>query len=323
MSLKPGSYAGALATFTNLAGRTNAVAGGDVSLKFKGSHQVSGFRAGVDHRRSRETDRSSGAAMQANYSFNSRRVNLSAQFEHYDELFAMDTAFLNRTGVTGAGSTSTTTSIPTRTSTPGSAASCRSRSSRRPRPGAGRRRVRQRHRCAVQLHTSGVLPRRHALLTGTVAGPRVRGQRAPDVRQRPVVPVAAHVQQHQLRRCDLLRRDRSVPGQVREPQRRRPLPAQRPVLRGRRSTHIAFDRPSTGERVYTLNIVNTRTTYQFSKEFALRAIVQYDSQQNRVLTDFLGSTNCVPARSSTPATGRSTRSATTRTTRGWKARGTT
>jgi hypothetical protein len=41
--------------------------------------------------------------------------------------------------------------------------------------------------------------------------------------------------------------------------------------------------------VYTVNIVNTRTTYQFSKEFALRAIVQYDSQQERVLTDFLGS----------------------------------
>jgi hypothetical protein len=28
---------------------------------------------------------------------------------------------------------------------------------------------------------------------------------------------------------------------------------------------------------YTLNIVNTRTTFQFSKEFAIRAIVQYDS----------------------------------------------
>ena len=44
-------------------------------------------------------------------------------------------------------------------------------------------------------------------------------------------------------------------------------------------TYTAFDRPSTGERVYTVNIVNTRTTYQFSKEFALRAIVQYESQR--------------------------------------------
>ena len=54
-------------------------------------------------------------------------------------------------------------------------------------------------------------------------------------------------------------------------------------------TYTAFDRPSTGARVYTVNIVNTRTTYQFSKEFALRAIVQYESQRNRVLTDFLAS----------------------------------
>ena len=41
--------------------------------------------------------------------------------------------------------------------------------------------------------------------------------------------------------------------------------------------------------MYTVNILNTRTTYQFSREFALRAIVQYESQRHRVLTDFLGS----------------------------------
>ena len=40
MSLKPGSFAGAMATFTELAGRTNAVAGADLSLHFKGSQQT-------------------------------------------------------------------------------------------------------------------------------------------------------------------------------------------------------------------------------------------------------------------------------------------
>ena len=54
-------------------------------------------------------------------------------------------------------------------------------------------------------------------------------------------------------------------------------------------TRTAFDRESTGERVYTVNIVNTRSTFQFSKEFSLRAIVQYDSQEQQVLTDYLGS----------------------------------
>jgi hypothetical protein len=52
---------------------------------------------------------------------------------------------------------------------------------------------------------------------------------------------------------------------------------------------VAFDRESTGERVYTVNILNTKTAYQFTPRFFLRAIVQYDSDRARVLTDFLSS----------------------------------
>jgi hypothetical protein len=55
-----------------------------------------------------------------------------------------------------------------------------------------------------------------------------------------------------------------------------------------------FNRPDTGERVYTVNVANTQTTYQFTKELALRGIVQYDSQRHRVLTDFLGSYDVRP-----------------------------
>ena len=52
---------------------------------------------------------------------------------------------------------------------------------------------------------------------------------------------------------------------------------------------MAFDRESTGERVYDLDIVNSRTTYQFTRSFFLRALVQYDSSRSQVLTDFLSS----------------------------------
>ena len=55
-----------------------------------------------------------------------------------------------------------------------------------------------------------------------------------------------------------------------------------------------FDRPSTGARVYTVNLINTRTTYQFTRELAIRSIVRYDSQRHRVLTDFLGSYDLRP-----------------------------
>ena len=52
---------------------------------------------------------------------------------------------------------------------------------------------------------------------------------------------------------------------------------------------IAFDRESTGARVYTVSLLNSRTTYQFTRALAARAIVQYDGQRERFLTDFLGS----------------------------------
>ena len=53
--------------------------------------------------------------------------------------------------------------------------------------------------------------------------------------------------------------------------------------------HVAFDRADNGERVYDLDIIYSRTTYQFSRQFFVRGIVQYDSSRYRVLTDFLAS----------------------------------
>ena len=52
---------------------------------------------------------------------------------------------------------------------------------------------------------------------------------------------------------------------------------------------VAFDRESTGERVYTIHILNTKTAYQFTNHFFLRAIAQFDSSGSQVLTDFLSS----------------------------------
>jgi len=53
-------------------------------------------------------------------------------------------------------------------------------------------------------------------------------------------------------------------------------------------SYSRFTRP-TGERVYDVSIVNSKTVYQFSKQFFIRGIVRYDSQQRRVLTDALAS----------------------------------
>lgn len=43
-----------------------------------------------------------------------------------------------------------------------------------------------------------------------------------------------------------------------------------------------------------MHIVNLRNTYQFNRQFLLRAIAQYDSSRERVLGDFLASYELVP-----------------------------
>lgn len=47
-------------------------------------------------------------------------------------------------------------------------------------------------------------------------------------------------------------------------------------------------------QVYSLNIYNIHTTYQFNKYFFLRGIVRYDDYQDKVLTDLLASFTLIP-----------------------------
>ena len=212
MSLKPGSYAGAIAAFTNLAGRTNAVAGGDVSLKFKGSHQISGFALASTTDEPEQTDRASGAAMQANYSFSSRRVNLSTQLEHYDRAFTMDTAFLNRTGVTDAWMYIDYNFYPDKD---------RHSWIRRIVPftflQGGRDRVQGGEEyvsvtgARLSFTRQGFFRADVLVVARAMARPRVREIALADVWQRAVVPLAASVRPRGMGRCGLLRRDRSVP----------------------------------------------------------------------------------------------------------------
>jgi hypothetical protein len=48
------------------------------------------------------------------------------------------------------------------------------------------------------------------------------------------------------------------------------------------------------QKIYNVNIFYSRTTYQFNKYFFLRAVVQYNNFQKRLLTDFLASFTLIP-----------------------------
>jgi hypothetical protein len=57
---------------------------------------------------------------------------------------------------------------------------------------------------------------------------------------------------------------------------------------------VRFDRASTGERVFTVHILNTRTTYQFDRHLLVRLLERFDSSRHQLLTDFLASYELVP-----------------------------
>jgi hypothetical protein len=56
---------------------------------------------------------------------------------------------------------------------------------------------------------------------------------------------------------------------------------------------VKFER-STGEKVFAVHIVNLRNTYQFTPRFFIRGIAQFDSAKHRVLGDFLASYELMP-----------------------------
>ena len=57
-------------------------------------------------------------------------------------------------------------------------------------------------------------------------------------------------------------------------------------------THSDLSRQ--GQEIYNVNLLYSKTTYQFNKYFFLRAIIQYDSMEKRLLTDLLASFTFIP-----------------------------
>jgi hypothetical protein len=55
-----------------------------------------------------------------------------------------------------------------------------------------------------------------------------------------------------------------------------------------------FNRMADGERIYDLDILVSRTTFQFNKYLFVRSLIQYDSYSKVILTDLLASFTLIP-----------------------------
>jgi hypothetical protein len=289
-SLKPGSFAGLIFTDTEFGEGFNRVGGADLSLNLPRSQRLTAMVLQSGTRSELAGERSSGMAAQANYGVSTRRFDLYTQAEHYDRDFRMDTAFYNRTGFTNGWAFLGVSFYPDKQKLPWF---------RRAVPFTFTQGGRDRIEGGDELLTVNGI-RLHFSRQGFFRIDRSAG-REPFAGERFTIGRTRMFGSVQAFGWLALGGNFST-GAATFYDRQDPFQGQstdfganvtlQPSARFTEDVsvnRVNFDRDDTGADVYDVTIVNSRTTYQFSRQFFIRGIVQYDSSQRRVLTDLLGS----------------------------------
>ncbi len=293
-SLGRDDYIGTLYSARTFADRENRVAGADTRLRFGERHSVTLGLLGS----ATATDSSAavhGTSVHTTYTYGSRSFAAAAAFEHYDRSFAMDAAFLNRTGIDNGWIFLSPTFYPENERLPWLL------------------------RWSPEVVFSRTYDRRTgktdeyynlALSASTTRQGNFRCEyffnrewwqgRAFDQDK------LAFGGEVQLRRWlsiggNVAFSDRiyywaepAYPGRSRSAGMGCLLQPSARFSQYLSVLHQHFRRADTGARVYEVNILISRTTYQFNRYFFVRGFTQYDSSRRRLLTDFLASFTLIP-----------------------------
>jgi hypothetical protein len=288
-SLGRASYAGAILTDTEFGSGHNRVAGADLSLK-RGDHLATATFLTSTSRTPDGLQEKDGLAGQAFYSYETKALVVATQLEHYDTDFRMDTAFLNQTGVTQGWSFLAPSFYPD---------AKQNGWLKRVVPfvftNYGKDRVQGGNKWLVlpglRLHTT----RQGFFRIDGGWGQEPWAGHVFPIRQLRVFGGAQVLRW--LNVYTLARWDRAVYYDPVDPfsGKQKTLDVElslQPSARFNESVawnRVVFDRADDGTHVYTVDVLNTRTTFQIDRQLFLRAIVQYDSSRHEVLTDFLAS----------------------------------
>jgi hypothetical protein len=289
-ALRRSDYAGGIFTHTYLDGRHNTVAGGDLLVRPTGTQQLSATFLTSETTGDAAADRRGNTAQVA-YNYETRRWSLGTQVEHYDEGFQMDTAFYNRTGFTGAWWYGSVNFYPK---------SGQNFWLQRVSPfvlaKALKDRVQDGNEDFVNLGVRFNFTRQGFFNVTTSRGHEPwQGQRYDSFNW-----INLYGEQQTLRWLRLyfgmgqgpsIFYDINDPfqGRVRFTRTGLTLQPNQNLSQSVDYDLVSFERESTGEKVYDVHIVNSRTTYQFNRNFLVRLLTQYDSSARRVLTDALAS----------------------------------
>ena len=286
-------YIGAILTDTEFNGRHNRVAGGDISLRFRRSQQFNTtFLASDTGSAAAGTKRDIGA--QLTYGYNKRRGAFLTQLEHYGRDFVMDTAFYNRTGITNGWAYGELNHYPGE----GDAWLRRMTPFIWTRHGRDHMQDGNEHYILPGIRMNFTRQGFFRVDQGFGREPWA-GRQFKNNRLR-VMGGAQFFRwlnvNGEIHRAFEIFYDPANPFQGRSSRYRASFTFQ-PSPRFTQNTtytRVRFDRESNGERVFTVHIANVRNTYQFNKHFFMRAIMQFDSSQRRILTDLLASYELVP-----------------------------
>jgi hypothetical protein len=292
-SLGQNRYVGGLVAATTFAHGYNRVAGGDVSLRF-GSHQVMGTLLGSTSVSDDGADATSGVGGNAFYVFENKRWTVANQLEHYDSDFRMDTAFLNQTGITANWSFVALSLYPDPK---------KHSWLKRVVPFTFTRFVDDREQGGTLTFLMGGV-RFHTTRQGFFRLDGAFGQEPWQQRIYPLGFVRAmggaqltkwlNVNVYsQVGRGIYYDEDDPFSGRSRQYNLDVVFQPSSSFNQSVGFSRAEFDRLS-GESVYRVNVLNLRSTYQFSKHLFVRGIVRYDSDRRQVLTDVLGSFELLP-----------------------------
>jgi len=287
--LRGSDYAGVLLTDTELGARHNRVAAADTSLRF-GSHSVSATALASDTRDPARAGARSGFGGQAFYAYDTKTLVAVAQVEHYDRDFRMDTAFLKRTGVTTGWAYSQYSFYPDEARTPWF---------KRVAPFVfarlGRDEVQGARESLVLPGVRFYFTRQGWLrIDGGFGEDPWAGQAFP-IRTVRAMGGAQLTRWLNLYAYTSLSRavyyDDEDPFLGTEWSHEVQLDLQpAPGLNVAAGLNaVRFDRLHGGGRVFDVTVLNGRVSYQFDRHLAVRAIAQWDSSEERVLTDVLAS----------------------------------
>ena len=289
----PGQYVGGLVTDTEYRGSFNRVAVADVVMRAGPRLQWTGA---VMRSESRDLDgvAAGGMGAHAGYSYNTRRFTFAGHLEHFDRGFRMDTAFMNRVGLTRTWQYAEVQFYPDEQRYPWL---------KRIAPFVWGVHARDRVENGTEPF---ILPgirfnftRQGFLRVDFGRGRETFGGRRFDVGRNHIDGSAQILRW--LNVGGSIDRGAGIYYDAPEPfagtnARRNIRIGLQPNSRLSHNidyTYVQFD-DAAGARVFDLHILNLRNTYQFTPRFLVRGIAQYDSSRRRVLGDFLGSYELVP-----------------------------